>query len=496
MKKILYLFGVLNAVLTTILIPQGFIHRDFLIANLDQLIHLKVDPRFSGGEIIGRFMDRIGDDHGEGGLTYPLHPAYLDTEGCLDLVRYTVYEPLTNAPWSDEDDYWQFAFTFSNMGNQMGSLLGFSHPVIHLYIDIDGKEGGSLETADPRSSLVRFDEEHPWDFFIHIDGFHEYGTIRSYDGLVEEPVIIYVAEEKKTIVARVLLTNERIKQVLDRRTTFHYVLIGAYDPFAQGLFMPVKEEAGIRNGGGAASKLTPRIFDYLAPENSSQEVLLQSYDEGTFQYAAILPVEVTADVFTGTGTPVKEVLEEFLKRIEAESTITESPEELLSSGKEGIELAEACFQAGYYAEAEKILDSVLEKEPGNILALAYMGSIIAIKGGEADSITMSVQYVYDAFSLLDTACETAFTDSEKITSLLCRGHVCLAVPENVFLKSRQGALDFQQAAEILAGLNPDDIKTIISCYFKAGQCYENTGAYDDAEIMYYRAFSLLEGLEQ
>jgi len=48
-----------------------------------------------------------------------------------------------------------------------------------------------------------------------------------------------------------------IKRILDGRPTYHYVVVGASDPYSPGGFMPLSASPSPRNGGLARSPLTP-----------------------------------------------------------------------------------------------------------------------------------------------------------------------------------------------------------------------------------------------
>ena len=57
-------------------------------------------------------MDFVGDDDGAGNLRYPTNKNF--EEGALDLVRYTVHQPVTNARWQNSADYWQLDIEYKN----------------------------------------------------------------------------------------------------------------------------------------------------------------------------------------------------------------------------------------------------------------------------------------------------------------------------------------------------------------------------------------------
>ena len=96
---------------------------------------LHVDPSYTGGLVCADFMDPIGDDNGAGEkleLRYPLNKAF--TEGSLDLVRYTVHEPIINAHWQQSPEYWQLALEYKSGPAEVRNIM--------IYIDADNIDGG------------------------------------------------------------------------------------------------------------------------------------------------------------------------------------------------------------------------------------------------------------------------------------------------------------------------------------------------------------------
>ena len=68
--------------------------------------------------------------------------------------------------------------------------------------------------------------------------------------------------------------------------------------------MPVREQAGLRYGGGAESRLTPRVYDYLAPEGTDQFEILSGYNTSERTCAVVpvrVPLSTTSAVCTGSS---------------------------------------------------------------------------------------------------------------------------------------------------------------------------------------------------
>jgi tetratricopeptide (TPR) repeat protein len=490
MKDLARILITLLALSFVVMVPISFIYGDFLARNLTSALNLHVDERFTGGKVRARFLDPLGDDHGEGGLTYPRHRDY-GHEGVLDLVRYTVYEPITDAPWSREKDFWQLSVTFAEMKNTLDTVMPFSHPVVLIYIDIDGAASGSTRTFVPRAELVEFHRDHPWDIFIRVDGYSDKASMYTPEGGEPVALPVFVVEESNTIYIRLPLAEANLKRLLDGRDTFHYVMVGAGDPLSQGRVMRVQDTATRHSGGGALSSLTPRVYDYLAPRGASQESLLSSYDESAFIYATIRPVSLNEGAIK-----VEEVMgQDEIARLkqdaagEKRQNLEEKREALARLEAEGVtgrERAVALFHAEKYAEAEKEFDRILSEKPDHSLALAYKGSLVAMRGGKADSVAESVRLVNRAFEYLDRAVAGAKNRNEKITARMNRGSVSLSVPEQVFNKSLVGARDFEEAAKMMAEPNPDR-KEVADAYCKSALGYKRAGMKDKAEIMLLHA---------
>jgi hypothetical protein len=496
MKTFFSIITTLWAAASALLIPQVFIHSTFIEHQLDKLLALEVDPAFSGGREIAHFLDAVDDDFGEGGLTYPRHSAYADKSGVLDLVKYTVHRPQTSARWSSDEDYLQVSFTFAQNGNEVENVLGFCHPIIHLYLDIDGKKSGKTETALPRCELVCFDPNHPWDFIIEIHGFSSTATIVSADGSFQGKATVFADSLKKTLTVRIPLACPGLKRILDGRNTYHYVLVGACDPLAHGGFMPVKAQAGVKHGGGARSHLSPRVYDYLPPQGETQQKVLSSYDEKTFSYAVIFPLEVTADLFTAEEKHIDPAKITELKKQVKEETDARCNENMRiikqargTQNSEDIKLAIALFNVERLHDAEKILDRILDADANHTVANAYKGAVTAQKASTTENLGQKIEYVERSFIYLDKGAALARSDDEKIHCLLCRAEVCLAIPEDVFAKNKTAEQDLITLLAILENQAQKNHSMIADMYIKLAHCYLHQGKTNEAEIAFLKAQS-------
>lgn len=479
--------GVSLGVFYIFLVCWSFIYSGQITRVIDKVLKLRINPDFTGGETLARFNDPLFDDDGAGGLTYPLHPAFAP-EGLLDLVAYTVKAPVRDAKWGTLPSLWQIEISLNVVSNAFRSPLPFSQAVIHIYIDVDGAQSGSTGTAYPRCELVTFDPRHPWDYFVEIDGFEATlaALVLSADGTYTDRAPVYFSAGNNTVSVQIPLSDPNLKRVLDGRDTYHYVFVGACDQLASGHFMPVKETAGMANGGGAKSRMTPRIYDYLAPAGMDQHTVLSSFDESNFVYATVYPVRAATNLGTSATADFSALIREYAgkSRSSASNNQTAAATEaarLAAAGAPDIEIATAFFNAGDISAAKTRFAEILSNEPGNPQALAYYGSILAMEGGESRSAGEAVRLVNLAYDYLDKAVAAASTGEEILAARLNRGNVSLAVPDEVFGKSLTGAEDFLEAVKTFEETGADPSQ-IADCYLKAGLCYRQAGQNDRAEI--------------
>ena len=526
LKTILALFLVL-------FVPIWFVLSSMDMEALASFFGLRTDPSYSGGEEIAVIYDTFGDDTGEGGLTYPANTLF-STEGTLDLISYRVFRPQIGSPWSDEPHYWQLGFNFRNADKEQP----FKQQIIRCYIDL--KPGGSTETPEARAELVRFPEHAAWDMVLTISPYRKKGTIRTYDGSWKRDVQVFRVQEKASVYARLPLQGP-LTDVLDGRTTRHYVCIGAADPLSTGGFMSVSRRASSGKGGGALSRMTPRIYDYLAPPEISQQELLSGYDRAAFQYAELAPVTVEKTVSTPSSlarlSPLFSIPKGFTDKASGNSSKTqkriaeldekinrqnkaqrnEMQQKLKTAEKQylaaetskgntdrsgenttdlgtiepyietAVRYGTLLFQTGNIEKAEPVFKEVIKLQPENPASLAYLGSITAMIGGRKGPAE-AIRYVREGLEMIDRAIAAADSAEIKITALVSRAEVSMAVPEEVFGAAETGAQCFDKAAELL--LSNGKTEEASDCIVKAGICYRQTGMDSQAESRFLQAASM------
>ncbi len=508
MKNIAKLIIPLAALMVAAALPFPYMFMGPIMDGVEKTLRIEVDPRYAGGEVLAKFLDPMDDDHGEGALVYPDLPSFQGKK-VLDIVRYTVRRPVLNTAAGESPDFWQLDVAFAESANPLNAPLGFSLPVIHIYIDVDGKESGSTQTAQPDAELVAFDSRHPWDYAIHVDGFSgdKKGRIVSADQAYKRPVEVFFLENSRTMAVRIELDDPGIKRILDGRPTYHYIVVGAFDPYSPGSFMPVSESAGRRNGGGARSVLSPRVYDWVAPGGENQERILSSYDKTSGAYAILIPLEAKEN--SGEEDSSREVnkkkSEELLvvyrEKLARETAATlpadfaAAANKLAAQGVEGLPLVEAYYRAQMFEKAEAACLRILESSPDHAGAATFLAMAIAGQSGEQSSPMKSMEFVYRAIAQFEKAFPVCKTPEERLTFHLQRGRYFSAIPESIFHKNTAAADDFLKAAAILKQQDPtpDRRSLLARCYFGAAKACVRAGNTDEAEIYFHKAAEM-EGL--
>lgn len=478
-------------------LPQAFVYLDFLQETARSFLGWQVRPAFAGGVELARFLDPPGDFRGDGNLPPPTPEAFGDP-GVLDLLRYTVRQPQTHAPWSDTGDYWQLELDFARLPrNRTGGVP--AGPAVSLYIDTDGPASGRTDTLLPRSELVAFDPASPWDLCVSLAGDLSSARVRDAGESFDLPVACFVMIARNRLILRLPLDNPALSVVLDGRSTRHYVLVGAFDPWSPGHFLSGSGKGGL---GVPAPQMMSRVRDCLVPGGTTQQALLGAYDDEAFLPAVLEPVEVPAwnpwvradgqAVIAAVPGPDPERLETLAREADTEARAEESAAreaadaldlQVLEASSNGDVLAGAgavLFQAGRFDPARKLLDRALALSPDLPRALAWRGAAMARDGGEAAGVGDKVRLVQDAYTLMDRAVTLGDprTDTGAGNELarevrLVRASVSLSVPQEVFGKALTGEADFLRAAE-LAPDRPSAAWDLV----RAGLCRE---AADDAD---------------
>ena len=481
-------------------------YSDIIGRTLQSVLQLETSPGYTGGRVAAVLYDPVGDDNGSGSLTYPTHSEFVP--GALDIVRYTVHEPVYHAQWVPEAEYWQLVLSFAEAGSAVRT--------IRIYIDADGDGSGAVAPRDEMAEGISFDPRFPWDYGIAVTPSES--VFFSFDKTFSVPVDVYEADNGRRVVIRIPLRDRKLHSLYEATVTRHYVYAGAWTPWARDGFAPVSRRASSGSGGGSFSPLTPKIYDVLLPEEIDQATVLSSWNEDELTIPVLPAVEVpmTASRTANgqkTGSSGKQSAGFGLKSRIDELKRAEGAERLASEEKAAavfetvsarysalqgradsaliLEYALAAFHVRKTAESESAFDLLLSDNPVNPVALAYTGSIIALRGGEASPL-VAVELIADAYRYLDRAVSLAETPEQIITARLNRAYVSRAIPETVFGKARQGAEDFLAAASALASVSADPAD-IAGAWVDAAYCFELTGAAEEAGTWLREAERLIRG---
>ncbi len=496
MKNIAKILIPLAALVLAALLPFPYMFQGPLLDRMGKVVRIEVDPRFAGGDVQSRFLDPMDDDHGEGGLLYPDLPAFQGRR-VLDIVRYSVHRPVLNTAAGDAPDFWQLDVTFAEVADPLKAPLGFSLPVIHIYIDLDGKEGGSTRTAEADAERVAFDPGHPWDYLIHVDGFagDRKGYIVSFDRAYRRPVEVFFVEKTKTVHLRVGLDDPGIKRILDGRPTYHYVVVGAFDPHEAGGFMEGAVDTSARPA------LAPRVFDWVAPVGSDQERILSSYNPASGSLATLVPLEAREGPGRADSAAAADrgeaaaLLATYRQKIAREAADT-PPEDFASGierlekqGEGGMPLVEGYYRARMFEKAEEASRRILNSSPGHAGAATYLAMAIAGQSGRQSSPLKSLELVNSAIGQFARALPLCRTPDERLLFHLQRGRYFAAIPESLFRMSATAADDFLKAAAIIKKQEPGGERAFLltDCYINAARALLKAGNADEAEIYFHKA---------
>jgi hypothetical protein len=489
-------------------VPLYFVRSSDIAAGLGKLLRVEVDPSLTGGRMLAELFDPMGDDAGSGSLEYPLGMGF--ERGELDLTRYAVRVPLARPAWEGRGAYWQLELSFAKAVSTGVEGGGFRAPVAHIYIDIDGKASGSVESAFGEGELLRFDPSHPWDYAISADGWSSEGLVASADGSYRAPVMALWDRSRRRLVLRISLEKapRLLASVLGGEPTWHYVLVGAYDGAREGHFAAVREFANLHDGGGADGELCPRVFDMIAPAGIAQETELSSQDAASGVYALIHPAQAGGhggSAADSSALRARLVGEAAALASKAESEMKRSRAALPSSAEGDASRIGLLFSLGLEDRCLAAAEARLAERKDDSLALAYRGAIVARKAGRAAAVGEKMRLVAEGYRDLDAAIamldnsrptalasDEAAPDEPRLAVLLCRANVSSSVPNDVFGRAAQGAADFEAASAVAAAAG--DASLSRRCLADAAIALEKAGLHEEAGSR-WSTLAALVGLE-
>lgn len=234
-------------------------------------------PTMISGNVIAKFVDKIGDDYGFGTYTYPKDPAFAPYKGLWDIVEMQVLE---------NEDAYVFAIKFGEMTNPWASPKGFSHQLINIYLDT--KDGGRTNTYK-EGARVQFTQ--PWDYFVKVAGWPDDRIVfATADGKEIPEAITYEADPAEKVIYIIVF-----KKYLEVKTGIRaYVLSMSQDGFGADHIRPITKDSTQWTLGGYpmdSKDYAPFVLDTIVPEGYTQEQVLKSYVPEK-EYAKLIPVVI------------------------------------------------------------------------------------------------------------------------------------------------------------------------------------------------------------
>lgn len=481
-----YLHAVFLALSCLIGIPFFLMYQDVVARSVQSFLSLRTNPDLLGGKIATVLYDPVGDDSGFGSIVYP---SFSDGQGSLDIVRYTVYQPVQGSKGPGLRDYWQLGFTFRAASTQRN---------IRVYLGTQDGQGGSVHTKTEFAEGIEFSSRFPWQYLISIIG--EKGTIESFDGTFKQDVPVYSLVAGTELVLRIPLTDEELSFLYDFPDMYQYVLVGLNDIQGNGGF-----------SGNGVSDFAPNLYDIVVPEGFLQSELLSGWSEEDFTLATLEPVSIRLSKSVEEDSQGVESTDEAIAAYqtlkknaasEREEKQQQSRQRYASPSLEPFEAAVAAFNAGMYDDAEKLFDTLLSTDRRSSPAMAYKGSLVALRADKAPPLE-AVGIVKEAYEWLDRSVKGAQGDLELYTALMNRASVSLAVPDAIFGYAQQGGDDFIRASECVARLLKSKDASVgvtredyIGAVCNAALCYEISADAVKAETWFRETKRMLQDTDE
>ena len=264
MKILIYRFRVAIAVFICFWgIALSFMFAGQLSKIIARVFNLKLDPGFTGGTVAAVIDDEENDDAGCGNLVYPQSSQF--KQGCLDLVEYTVHQPVYNAIWQTHKDYWALDMDFASEADDVRNIT--------VYFGIKNKKenpklaplASSAATLFKGAENVSFNKEYPWNFVLWIAGSK--GRVFDAGGNFITDVQMNITDGGRKVQVRIPLYDKNLQRLYTAEETFHYVLCGAYSDYEEGGFMAIESNASLSRGSvknpEEYNPQIPKVYDVL-----------------------------------------------------------------------------------------------------------------------------------------------------------------------------------------------------------------------------------------
>ncbi|MCQ2240707.1 hypothetical protein [Treponema sp.] len=365
MKRVRFYLGAAFVSLSCFVgIPMMFIGEDFMGDLVAKKLDLKVSPGFTGGILARDFIDEIDD--------------------CKNLKEYKVYQPVYDAVWQQNPDYWQIEQRYDMDARNFSS--------VNVILKNDYGDEYTLSIGEDRTVLL------------------------DKNGKLICACENYFMENGKVIKTRIPLEEKRLQKFYTTENTMHSIYVEDGIQMSQCVNMKSKEN----------KKNMKEIIENI--KNSYYDMK------------------------------------------------NENPVNEHKTGNEAFDRAYFLFSEGSEDQAEPLFKALVEKNENDPIANAYYGSCLAIRGGKSN-VFSAMGLVKKAFVYLDRGVELSTGKESEFEALMNRAEVSVSVPNAVFGKAEQGAMDFIRCAELYekktqeAIMSEKDKLVIAYCYASAAECH-------------------------
>jgi hypothetical protein len=199
------------------------------------------------------FTDPQGDAYGDGSLQTPT-ASVNRTVGSLDLTGFELYDTETLG----------VSLTFASLTNPFNFPMGFSFPIIEVYID-DPESGGSV-TLLPGSDM-RLSPGSSWDYAFKLSGDYV-RVFEASNGIIE---ITDKSGVKLTTSGNTITLQSSLPRP---ENLLFYAVIGNYTPFNETGWMPTSPTSS--PWAYWSESQTSPVVDVLASSIDQQRIAIQT----------------------------------------------------------------------------------------------------------------------------------------------------------------------------------------------------------------------------
>ena len=193
--------------------------------------------------------DPVNDAFGNGDLTPPTSAEH-KTEA-LDITEFSILRETNLA----------FELSFSSLANPHNRELGFSFPIIELYIQDKNRPGGS--DALLKGSGMNLDKQARWHYVLKLSGDKaELFEVQEDASFLNRPV--QVSREGTTLTVETNLSRPNNLSI--------FGLIGHYSPFTETGWQPLTNTSSAWSYSSSTQRFP--VMDIISAESDAQKIAL------------------------------------------------------------------------------------------------------------------------------------------------------------------------------------------------------------------------------